>query len=126
MSKMEEQAAYKSKGQTGDNLITVLRKPLSVNDCWRGRRFKTPAYKQYEKDVLWLLPRFKLPEPPYKVYYEFGVSSPLADFDNPIKPLTDLLQKKYDFNDKSIELATIRKVLVPKGQEYVRFKIEHL
>ena len=29
--------------------MRVFIKPLSVNEAWRGRKFKTPKYKQYEK-----------------------------------------------------------------------------
>lgn len=50
-------------------------KPLSVNEAFRGRRFKTPAYMKYQRDVLFLLPSLKLPEPPYRITYEFGFSS---------------------------------------------------
>ena len=73
-------------------------KPLSVNDAWQGKRFKTDKYKSYEQALLWLLPKGKLPEPPYSIDYEFGFSNKLADFDNPCKPLGDILQKKYGFN----------------------------
>ena len=101
-------------------------KPLSVNQCWAGRRFKTPKYKQYEKDLLLLLPKIKLPKPPYKVYYEFGFSSAASDLDNPIKPLQDILQKKYEFDDKHIHEMTVTKTKVKKGKEYLIFKIDPL
>lgn len=105
--------------------VKVDIKPLSVNDAWQGRRFKTDEYKRYERAMLYLLPSQKLPEPPYKIYYEFGFSSASADYDNPCKPLGDILQKRYHFNDKEIYLATIRKRQVKKGQEYIRVVIEH-
>ena len=35
-------------------------KPLSVNQCWQGRRYKTKAYKQYEKALLQILPKYDL------------------------------------------------------------------
>jgi Holliday junction resolvase RusA-like endonuclease len=85
-------------------------KPISVNDCWQGKRFKTSKYKKYERDLLLMLPIVELPSPPYKVYYEFGFSSASSDLDNPIKPLQDILQKKYGFNDKDIfEMVAKRK-----------------
>lgn len=73
-----------------------------------------------------MLPAMRLPEPPYKIYYEFGFSNKLSDFDNPCKPLGDVLQKKYGFNDKEIYEAHIRKQIVKKGQEYIKIRIEHL
>ena len=30
-------------------------KPLSVNECWQGKRFKTKAYTAYEKELLYRL-----------------------------------------------------------------------
>lgn len=106
--------------------IALNIKPLSVNHAWQGKRFKTQEYKSYEKLMLLSLPAGQLPEPPYRVYYEFGFSSPLADYDNPCKPLGDILQKKYQFNDKDIYEAMIRKRIVKKGNEYIKVKIIHI
>jgi len=103
----------------------VVIKPLSVNDAWQGRRFKTDAYKNYEGVMLAYLPKLKLPEPPFKLTLEFGFSSNASDFDNPVKPFVDILQKKYGFNDKDIHMAVISKKIVPKGSEYTSFLIEH-
>lgn len=103
--------------------ITI--KPLSVNEAWAGRKFKTPKYKAYEIEVLLRLPGLTLPAPPFEIYFEFGVSNHAADWDNPVKPLQDILQKKYSFNDKDIMRATIQKRIVKKGHEYIGFKISH-
>jgi len=105
--------------------IRIDIKPLSVNDAWKGQRFKTDAYKRYERAMLYLLPRISLPDPPYKVFYEYGLSNAQADYDNPTKQTQDCLAKKYGFNDKDIFAAEIRKVIVKKGQEYIKFRIEH-
>lgn len=106
--------------------LRINMKPMSVNRAWQGKRFKSNDYEAYEKEMLLRLPPGKLPEPPYRVYYEFGFSRKDSDYDNPIKPTQDILQKKYRFDDKEIYEAHIRKVLVKKGCEYVRVKIEHL
>jgi len=100
-------------------------KPLSVNQCWIGRRFKTPAYKAYEKYLMMTLPKMVVPVAPYSVYFEWGFSSASSDYDNPIKPTQDILQKKYGFNDKEIVMALIRKKKVAKGDEYFIFEIDH-
>ena len=105
--------------------IRVDIKPLSVNEAWKGRRFKTDDYKRYERAMLFILPRITLPEPPYQIYYEFGFSNAQSDYDNPCKPLGDILQKKYGFNDKEIYLAIVRKIIVKKGREYINVRIEH-
>lgn len=99
-------------------------KPLSVNECWQGKRFKTKRYKEYEKILLIMLPKIELPDPPYRVYYEFGFSSASCDLDNPIKPLQDVLQKKYGFDDKHIFGMTAKRVKVKKGDEYIIFDIK--
>lgn len=104
---------------------TILKKALSVNECWQGKRFKTQKYKQYERDLLLMLPQIKLPPPPYEIYLAFGLSNQLSDWDNPVKPLQDILQKKYGFNDREVLRATVEKVLVKKGAEYINFEILH-
>lgn len=106
--------------------ITKQIKPLSVNECWKGKRYKTPEYKAYEAELLYTLPSRVLPPPPFEIWLEFGFSNAASDWDNPIKPLQDILQKKYGFNDKDIFDAHVKKVKVPKGQEYFKVKIEKL
>lgn len=106
-------------------MIRIDIKPLSVNEAWKGKRFKTDVYKKYERDCLFLLPKISLPPPPYKITYVFGMSNTLSDFDNPVKLCTDILQKKYRFNDRDIYEALIKKVLTEKGKEYFEFSIEH-
>lgn len=101
-------------------------KPLSVNECWQGKRFKTKKYNIYERELLLLLKPIKLPLSPYKIYLEFGLSNTLSDWDNPVKPIQDILQKKYGFNDRDIFEAHVKKVKVKKGEEYVFFNIESL
>lgn len=104
--------------------VKVYIKPLSVNECWQGKRFKTPAYKSYEKELLYRLPKRVMPSPPLSIYLEFGVSNVCSDWDNPIKPLQDILQKKYGFNDAHIYEGNVKKIKVAKGSEYLLFKIE--
>ena len=102
--------------------INIQIKPLSVNECWQGKRYKTPAYNRYEKAVLLLLPKAEIINVE-RIEIEFGVSSKLADIDNPVKPILDILQKKYRFNDRDIFELTIKKVLTKKGQEYIKITI---
>jgi len=102
-------------------------KALSVNQAWQGKRFKTKAYKQYEKDCLLILPkRILIPEGKLSVTLVFGFSSKLADADNPVKCFIDILQKKYGFNDNKIYQYSISKIDVDKGCEFIEFKIESI
>lgn len=106
-------------------MIHLKIKALSVNQVWAGRRFKTPAYKKYEKDVTILLPKIKLPDPPYELQVECGFSNKASDLDNILKPLIDILQKKYNFNDKEIYSLIMRKMIVKKGNEYIKITINN-
>lgn len=99
-------------------------KPLSVNECWKGQRFKTDKYKKYENDILFLLPRQALPQAPYAIIITFGVSNLGADIDNPVKPFIDILQKKYDFNDRDIFEMHVYKQKTDNGKEFINFVIE--
>jgi len=105
--------------------MKIMIKPLSVNKCWQGRRFKTKEYKDYEKLLLRALPDITIPEPPFEVVYEFGFSSSASDLDNPVKPFQDILQKRYGFNDKDIELMTVRRHKVKKGLDFISFEIKN-
>tara|TARA_R110000737_G_scaffold339516_1_gene361553 strand:- start:123 stop:452 length:330 start_codon:yes stop_codon:yes gene_type:complete len=103
--------------------MRVKIKPLSVNECWKGRRFKTDKYKQYEKDLRKILLPMKIPDGKLKVFLIFGLSSKLADIDNPVKAFIDILQKEYSFNDRDIYSMELTKVDVKKGEEFIDFKI---
>lgn len=103
---------------------TIPIKPLSVNDAWKGRRFKTAAYKQFERDVLKLLPaKMEIPEGDLFIVLVWGFSSAASDYDNPVKPFQDVLQKKYNFNDSRFVGGLPIKTKVKKGQEFISFKI---
>lgn len=106
-------------------MIKLNIKPMSVNEAWQGKRFKTKKYNQYQKDCLMLLPSFKIPSPPYKVTLIYGFSNKLSDIDNPTKQILDILQKKYNFNDKDIYEMILKKEIVAKGSEFIHIDIQH-
>jgi len=99
-------------------------KPLSVNSAWRGRRFKTDEYKNYEEVLLFLLPKLNVPSGKLSVIYIFGLSSKNADGDNCIKQFQDIISKRYGFNDREIYHWDIKKVDVKKGDEFIEFEIK--
>lgn len=101
-------------------------KPMSVNTAYTGKRYKTDAYRAYFKLVSYSLKKFILPKPPLSVYYEFGFSNEASDIDNPVKLFQDILQKKYNFNDKDVYKMVVEKHIVPKGKEYIKFEIKSL
>lgn len=106
-----------------DKKIHVGIKPISVNKCWQGRRFKSKEYKLFEEEMLYRLPKYEIPEGDLEIHYIFGVSNKLMDIDNSVKPIQDILQKKYDFNDNRVMYITIHKMIVSKGSEFVEFEI---
>ena len=75
----------------------IKHKPLSVNEAWKGERFKTPLYKKFIYDITILIrslrPRPKKPDTDKSLFahYIWGVSNNSADTDNPCKPFQDTL-----------------------------------
>lgn len=99
--------------------------PLSVNQVWAGQRFKTKKYKVYETNMLYLLPKIDpFPQAPYVVKFIFGFSNSLSDVDNGLKPLIDIMQKRYGFNDRDIVKLIAEKVTTKKGMEFIDFEIK--
>lgn len=108
-----------------NGVVQVNIKPLSVNEAWKGQRFKTDEYKDYQK-LLWaILPKsISIPKPPFHIFFEFGFSNIASDWDNPVKPLQDTIAEMYGFNDKQIRKATVSTEIVHKGEEYIKFEIK--
>lgn len=104
-------------------IIKIPIKPFSVNKCWQGKRYKTQDYKDYERDTLRLLPKMEIPEGDKRLDITAGVSNWSQDIDNIAKPLIDILQKKYGFNDKEIRILRLEKVKTKKGEEFVEFAV---
>jgi len=98
---------------------------MSVNQAYKGRRFRSKEYNSYEKIVSYLLPKIDIPNPPYEIYFKFGFSSTASDWDNCVKATQDILAKKYGFNDKLIRKGIVETEQVPKGSEYFEFELKH-
>ena len=106
-------------------MIKINIKPVSVNQAWKGSRFKTKKYKDFEETFSLLLPKLEIPKGYLEIYFEFGLSAfILSDWDNPIKTAQDVISKKYGFNDNIIVKGIVKKVKVKKGQEYIKFNIK--
>ena len=105
--------------------------PLSVNKCWQGKRFKTKDYKEYE-----VLLNYKLPyleTPPFEKDDRIKLTIQLElepkkinrlDIDNILKPLIDILQKKYGFNDNKIVEINIKKYQTPNKRNKITIELE--
>lgn len=102
----------------------VNLKPLSANQAWQGKRFKSAAYKAFERDCLLMMPKgVEIPEGQLTVAIRFGFSNAASDIDNPLKMLIDCLCKKYEFDDKRIYILGAQKMIVKKGAEFFEFDI---
>ena len=93
-------------------MIKIDIKPLSVNEAWKGRRFKTDKYKKYRRDLQLLLPAHVgiifTKDTQLEIDIEWGFSNKQADIDSLI----------YKLN--------LSKAIVKKGKEYIKFDIKRL
>ena len=104
----------------------VIINPVSVNQCWQGRRFKTTKYKAFETEMLLKMPKAKLPPAPYRIELIFGFATASSDIDNSIKPTLDLIQKKYGINDRDVYELYVLKKVVGNGNQFINYKIESI
>lgn len=102
-------------------------KPLSVNKAWQGKRFKTREYKQFERDMMLMLPNVEIDfKGNLRINIDYGFSSSLSDIDNPNKMVLDVLCKKYGFDDRQVFELNNKKEIVKKGSEFIKLSITHI
>lgn len=104
---------------------TINIKPLSVNEAFKGRKFRTDKYDCFISNMMLLLPKtIGIPdETNIKLAIEFGFSSKNSDIDNCCKSFIDCLVKKYKVDDRHIYELRVVKKIVKKGLEYIKFEI---
>lgn len=98
-------------------------KPMSVNKAWLGAKRKSGEYRKYESHLLRTLPDIEIPEGLLEVRVVVYYSSKLADLDNAIKPLLDIITKRYGVDDRYVYRLRMTKVIVKKGEENIAFRI---
>ena len=102
-------------------------KPLSVNEAWKGRRFKTEKYQEFIDNACLLMPAQKIIEfEKLHVSIVFGFSNKNSDVDNPIKTLLDTIKEKYEIDDRYIYRLDVEKQIVKKGSEFIQCQIRKL
>lgn len=107
-------------------MIGIKIKPISVNEAWQGRRYKTDKYKAFEKELTYLLPNIEIPNGYLALDLEFGFSNRGSDLSNPLKMVEDILSKKYKFNDNRIYEINLKKKKCNKGAEYIMFNLRSI
>jgi Holliday junction resolvase RusA-like endonuclease len=100
-------------------------KPMSVNQAWKGGRYKSAVYQDYEHNLMLRLPPRTevIDSTDIHLYIEVGILA-TADLDNIAKCFIDVLQKKYKFNDRYITFIQMTKKNVSKNHEYITFRLE--
>ena len=105
--------------------MRIKIKPLSVNEAFQGRRYKTPKHQAYRDSLQYLLKPTVIPEGDLFLIVEFGLSNMQADVDNHLKCFVDALQDKYGFNDKRIVAILSSKTKTAKGNEFIEWEIKN-
>lgn len=73
--------------------IEIQIKPLSVNNAWQGRRFKTKDYKEWQKEFTYLVGKQTPLKGAIEITLEFYIKNDkMSDIDNFLKTLLDTLK----------------------------------
>jgi len=101
-------------------------KPVSINEAFQGKRFKTQKCKDFEQQFFFLAKKKKMIKGIVEVEYKFHLKNhKMADYDNYIKILQDMIVKcGYIEDDRKIYKATIYKI--KSKTDYIEFKIKKL
>ena len=101
-------------------------KPLTVNQAWKGRRFKTPSYKKYTEDIGWLVKgkgnitgRFKMTIKAHLKHYA------TTDCDNIVKCLADSLVASQTIPDDRF-MDELHVYKYKSDIDYLEIEIEEL
>jgi Holliday junction resolvase RusA-like endonuclease len=97
---------------------------MSINEAFQGKRFKTKRYKEYREELFCLLPKISIGQEELCLDIEFGFSSSRSDIDNCIKPFLDALTDKYGVDDRYIYELNVKKTIVKKGNEFIKFNFK--
>ena len=103
--------------ETGMKISLDLH-PLSLNNCYSGRRFSTKAKKVYDRTLQLLLPKSKVEGPYYTVTLRFFLERPFqGDLDNLAKVLIDnIVDRGIISNDRNVVEIHLYKKCAPKDR----------
>ena len=107
--------------------IEIPVKPLSVNEAWKGRRYKSASYSRFEILLYAKLlhtVRPNIPDGDLEIHFVWGFSRfRQSDYDNPIKTAQDVICRWLKIDDSRFVSGSQLKVKVDKGDEFIRFFI---
>ena len=97
------------------NFIPI--KPISVNSCFQGRRFRTTEFKKWQEAVIYSLPKNSSRAKTFSVSICVYLKNPLkSDIDNYAKPIIDCLVEagvirddRYIFRLEMVKKKTLNK-----------------
>jgi len=92
---------------------TLSMKPLSINKCWAGRRFKTPDYKAWREEAEARLREHpRAPDGQVEVHIKFYFKNSRSDIDNCIKPFLDALTDANRIeDDRHVVKLVVEKIM---------------
>lgn len=104
--------------------VKIPLKPISINEAFKGRRFKTKKCKEFCDDFLLVAPKKEMIKGEVEIIYTFFVKNhKLADYDNLIKITQDMIvQCGYIEDDRKIYKATIYKI--PSEENNIEIEIK--
>lgn len=105
-------------------MIKIPIKPISINECWQGRRFKTNRYNNWRINFSCLLngqKKYLSKNLKVKIFL-YLKSITRSDIDNFLKPIIDSLVKdKIIVDDRFIQELEVKKI--KSIQEYIEYEI---
>mgnify|MGYP001575530414 CR=1 FL=1 len=104
--------------------LTLWMKPLSLNHCFRGRRFDTTAKKVYDATLQYTLPKEKVEAEYYRVVFRFHLKRCFAgDLDNLCKVLLDnIVDRGIISNDNRV--VEIHLFKYPAAKDRIEITVE--
>lgn len=102
-------------------------KPITVNQCWQGRRFKTATYKKWRDDFgLIINNKEKEKSHELSVILEFYIKhESTTDLDNLIKPTLDALKENGIIEDDRF-IKSLEAYKYQSEEEFIRVTIAKL
>ena len=126
-----------SFGWNGDGMpanrgeITLPLKPISTNKIWSGKRWMSPAAKQFKSDcrILLFSKRVELKtmaataeEEELAISLRFGLARDM-DIDNCLKLVIDSLSAVLGIDDKRFRRVSAEKEKVKRGREFISLSV---